>query len=329
MAEHITKRIYCKKAIFLDQADKPLLQAKLSECLLALKTVGARKEVQGEDGRYVRALIYHRSYAGMVFGVLASYEIGTHQLAVVDDDEAEMLTVAQVAPAISEDNKRQEFLEGVCYFGVFRNHMVLVPSRALGVKPAEQYLNWLLQNAGKLAPENRLGLADQISQATKEKIRASHVKQVEIGTPLLPANPSPLFPEKTSPETGSDHVTAMEYSGLGIDILRQVLGSKMDGLQLSDAIDGNIEVTLKVRYKRTTTDKAHKVMDNIALAVRNLDEDEVKLTLAGGGTVQGNDLKLSAPISVQARDGIPDPDQLFEKMRTWLMQQIEHRIIEP
>lgn len=323
MADNIIKRIYCKQAVFLQPADKPLLQAKLSECLATMKTVGARKEVLGEDGRYVRALIYHRSYAGMLFGVLASYEIGTHQLAVVDDDEAEMLTVAQVAPAISQDNKRQEFLEGVCYFGVFRNHMVLVPSRALGVKPAEQYCNWLLQRAGQLAPDNRLGLSDQISQATKEKIRASHVKQVEIGTPLLSPSASPLFAQPSA------DITAVEYSGLGIDILRQLLGSKMDGMQLADAIDGNIEVTLKVRYKRTTTDKAHKVMDNIALAVRNLDEDEVKLTLASGGTVQGNDLKLSAPISVQARDGIPDPDQLFEKMRSWLMQQIEHHIIEP
>jgi hypothetical protein len=98
---------------------------------------------------------------------------------------------------------------------------------------------------------------------------------------------------------------------------------------LSDAVDGNIEVSLKIRYKRTTTEKAHKVLDNIALAVRNLDEDDVKLTLAGGGTVKGDELKLSAPISIQARDGIPNPDELFEKMREWLLQQIENQIIEP
>jgi hypothetical protein len=115
-----------------------------------------------------------------------------------------------------------------------------------------------------------------------------------------------------------------------MDVLRKVLGTdKVNNMRLADAIDGNIEVTLKIRYKRTTTDKAHKLLDNIALAVRNLDEDEVKLTLASGGTVKGNELKLFAPISIQAQDGIPNPDELFEKMRNWLIQQIENKIIEP
>lgn len=322
--ETITKRVYCKQAVFLNQKDKPILQAKLSESLSKLKKVGTRKETLGDDDRNVRAVIYHRNYAGMLFGVLASYERGTHQLTVADDDEAEMLTVEQVAPPKNDNNKRQEFLEGVCYFGVSKNHVVLVPSRALGAKPTEQHLNWLLEHAGMLGQNNRVGLSDQIAQATKERIRASHVKQVEIGAPLIEAS------ESNTKFVATGHkMAAFEYGGLGMDILRQVLGDKLSSMRLSDAVDGNIEVTLKIRYKRETTEKAHKVLDNIALAIRNLDEDEVKLSLAGGGTVRGNELKLSAPISVQARDGIPSPDELFEKMRDWLLQQIENQIIEP
>lgn len=322
--ETVTKRVYCKQAVFFNPKGKPLLQAKLSESLSKLNKVGTRKETLGNDDRYVRAVIYHRSYAGMLFGVLASYERGTHQLTVVDDDEAEMLTVDQVAPPKSLDNKRQEFLDGVCYFGVSNNHVVLVPSRSLGAKPTEQHLNWLLEHAGMLERENRVGLSDQIAQATKEKIRASHVKQIEIGAPLIEAHEV-----EAKPNAAGHKITAFEYGGLGMDILQQVLGDKFDNMRLSDAVDGNIEVTLKIRYKRTTTEKAHKVLDNIALAVRNLDEDEVKLTLAGGGTVKGSELKLSAPISIQTRDGIPNPDELFEKMREWLLQQIENQIIEP
>jgi hypothetical protein len=322
--ETITKRVYCKKAVFLNPKDKPSLQAKLSEALTKLKKVGARKETLGEDDRYVRAVLYHRSYAGMLFGVLASYERGTHQLTVADDDDAEMLTVAQVAPPKNDDNKRQEFLEGVCYFGVSKNHFVLVPSRALGAKPTEHHVNWLLEHADMLGLENRVGLSDQIAQATRAKIRASHVKEVEIGAPLLEAHEV-----NTKPGTPGTSVANFEYGGLGMDILRQVLGDKLDKMRLSDAADGNIEVTLKIRYKRTLTEKAHNVLDNIALAMRNLDEDEVKLSLAGGGSVKGSELKLSAPITVGARDGIPNPDELFEKMREWLLQQIENQIIEP
>lgn len=324
--ETIVKRLHCKRAAFM-QKDKGTLQTKLAAALLKLKTVGKRKQISGDDDRYVRAIIYHRTYGDMLFGILASYERGTHQLTVSDDDDAEMLSVAQVAPPKGADNKRQEFLEGTCYLGVSKNHVLLVGSRSLGARPTEHYLNWLLEQAGVLGQNNRLGLSDQIAQATRERIQASHVKELEIGTPFFDSRPDE---GAVTPVKRGAAQKAFEYSGLGIDLLRQVLGAdKIDRMRLADAIDGNIEVTLKVRYKRKTTEKAHRVLDNIALAMRNLDAEDVNLKLVGGGTVSGNELKLSATLSVEARDGIPNPDALFEKMRDWLLSQIENQIIEP
>jgi hypothetical protein len=324
--ETIVKRVYCKRATFM-QKDKATLQSKLTAAMAKLKTVGKRKQISGDDDRYVRMIIYHRAYADMLFCILASYERGTHQLTVSDDDDAEMLTVAQVAPPKGADNKRQEFLEGTCYLGVSKNHVLLVGSRALGARPAEHYLNWLLEQAEVLGENNRLGLSDQITQATRERIQASHVKEVEIGTPFIEATGSSAT---VVPGGSPGSLKAFEYGGLGLEILRKVLGEdKVNRMKLADAVDGNIEVTLKVRYKRTTTAKAHKVLDNIALAARNLEGEDVKLTLDGGGTVSGDELKLSAPLRVEARDGIPDPDALFEKMREWLLAQLENQIIEP
>jgi hypothetical protein len=320
----VSKKVYCKDAVFLDRREKPTIQAKLGDALSKFKKVGKRKEILGDDGRYVRAIIYHRTRANMLFGILASYERGTHQLTVAEDDDAEMLSVEQVAPPNNDEDKRREFLEGICYFGCYKNHVVVVPSRALGVKPLEHHVNWLLQNASSISQSNRVSFSDQITQATKEKIRTAHVKQVEIGAPLI--DPS----EITTTDVKTQRISSMEYGGFGLDMLRQILGKeKVDNMKLADAVDGNIEVSLKVRYKRTTTEKAHKLLDNIALAVRNIDEDEVKLTLAGGGTIKGDELKLSRMLSVEARDGIPNPDQLFEKMYAWLTEQIQSQMIEP
>jgi hypothetical protein len=261
----------------------------------------------------------------MLFGVFAGYERGTHQLTVSDDDDAEMLNVEQVAPPKTQANKRREFLEGVCYFGVFRNHVILAPSRALSAKPTEQHLNWLLAKAGVMGTNNRIALSEEIADATKERIRDSHVKEVEIGAPLFSAPAADQGEVKPGTK-----LAAFQYEGLGIDILRQVIGAeKMDKMKLADAIDGNIEVSLTVRYKRATTEKGHRVLDNIALAVRNLDEDDVRLKLADGSTVVGDEIKLRTVVSVEARDGVPNPDQLFEKMHTWLMEQIEAKVIEP
>ncbi len=321
--ESISKRVYCKRAVYLDIKGKPLLQADLTEALLKLRKIGNRKEILGEDGQYVRAIIYHRKYAGMLFGILASYEIGTYHLTLADDDNAEMLTVEQVAPQNNDANKRQEFIEGVCYFGISNNHIVIAPSRSLGAKPMEEYTNWILEQTDLINENNRVCFSDLVAKVTRERIKSSHVKQVEIGTPLFDFSQSQSLVERQS-------VANIEYGGFGMKILRQILSAdQLNSMHLVDALDGNIEVTLKIRYKRTTTEKAHNVLDNIALAVRNLDEDEVKLTLDGGGTVKGSELKLSTLLNIQARNGIPNPDDLFEKMRDWLIQQIENKIIEP
>ena len=321
----ITKRAYCKNAVFLQKKDKQTLQSKMAEALGKLRTVGKRKEEQGDDHNYVRTIIYHRAVAGMLFGILASFERGTYQLTVAEDDDAEALTVEQVAPPKTDEDKRREFLEGTCYFGISKNHVVLVSSRALGAKASEQHFNWLLEKAGVLGESNRVGLSDQVTQATRERIQAAHVKEVQIGAPLIQAEEK----ESASAASGNE-IRSMVYSGLGLDILRQVIGSDiLDRMRLADAVDGNIEVSLRVRYKRSTNTKAQKVLDDIALAVRNLDEDEVKLTLDGGGTVKGHELKLSTAFHVEGRDGDPNPDALFEKMRAWLADLFDNQIVEP
>lgn len=317
MAGNITKRVYCKRTIYADTSDKATLQAKLEDALMSLKKIGKRKESLGEDGRYIRSIIYNRPYKNMIFGILAGYERGTHQLTVAEDDDAEILTVSQVAPPKNEDDKRQEFLEGLCYFGIAGNHVIVAPSRALGVYPLENHLNWILHKAGKLGVRNSIALADHIAQATRDRIRTAHAKEIEIGTPFIDTE-----------EIKQEEDKSYTFGGLGLDMLRQVLPG-LDKMKLVDAVDGNIEVKLKIRFVRSTTQKAHRLLDNIALAMRNVDEDDVVINLVGGGKVKGKELKVSAPFSVPARDGIPNPDILFEKMQKWLVQQLDNKTIEP
>lgn len=321
--EFITKRAYLKQAVFLDKKDVPTIQAKLTQALKKLHRIGDRKEVLGEDQRYVRSVIYHRQYANMLFGIFASYERGTHQLTVAEDDDAETLAIEQVAPPKGADNKRREFLEGICYFGLFGNHAIVVQSNALGAKQIEHHINWLLRQSSVVAEGNAVGFSDQIAIATKDRIRNAHVKEVEIGAPLIESQ------QVTADQREVTKDTAMTYSGIGLDMVRQLLGDKLDLMKLADALDGNIEVSLRIRYKQKTTEKAHKLLDNIALAIRHIDEDQVRLHLVGGGHVVGSQLKLSAPLRVEARDGIANPNELFQKMRDWILDLLNNKIVEP
>lgn len=321
--EVVTKRVYLKQAIFLDNKDSPTIQTKLTQALKKLHRIGDRKEVLGDDQRYVRSVIYHRQHANMLFGIFASYERGTHQLTVAEDDDAETLAIEQVAPPKGADNKRREFLEGVCYFGFFGNHAIVVQSNALGAKHIEHHINWLFTQSGVVAEGNAIGLSDQIASATKDRIRTAHVKEVEIGAPFIQAQ------EVTAEDKEVTRDKALTYSGIGLEMVRQLIGDKLDSMKLADALDGNIEVSLRIRYKQKTTEKAHKLLDNIALAIRHIDEDQVRLHLVGGGNVVGSQLKLSAPLRVEAHEGIANPDELFQKMREWLLELLEKKIIEP
>lgn len=324
----VAKRLYAKRGDFLQKPPKKSTQRAVADALHVLSKIGSRKETQGENGDYVRAVIYHRAYADMLFGIFASYEKGTQQLVVAEDDSAEMLSVEQVAPPASGDKtKRNEFLEGICYFGLYKNHVLVVQSSALRVKQLEAHLNWLLLKGQSISTNDSLVLGDQISKATRAKIRKAHVKEVEFGTPLL--NVTEITDVEETKRSGV-RTSVVEYAGLGIDILRQAIGAdKLGDLPLADAIDGNLEVTIRVRYKRKTTERAHKLLDSIAIAARHMDEDDVKLTLVDGGSIQGNELKLSHLVRVEARDGVPNPDALFAEMRSWLLKQLTDGLIEP
>lgn len=321
--ESVSKRVYLKHAVFLDSSGAPDIQGKLSLALQKLQRIGKRKEVLGSEQSYVRSVIYYRQHASMLFGIFASYERGTHQLTIAEDDEAEILSIEQVAPPKGADNKRREFLDGVCYFGLFGNHVLVVQSNALGAKQIEHHFNWLLSRAKVIEHGNAIGLSDQIAAATKEKIRNSHVKEVEIGAPLIQVS------EVTSGDGAFSEDASLVFGGLGFDLVRQLLGDKLSSMKLTDALDGNIEVSLKISYKQKTTEKAHGFLDNLALAIRHLDEDQVKLNLVGGGNVVGSQLKLSTAIRVEARDGVPSKDEVFKKMRAWLLDLLEKKIIEP
>ncbi len=319
--ETIQKRAYCKSATFL-QAQRGNLQTALSEALVKKKKIGQRKQIEGDDQKYVSSIIYHRTAGNMLFGVLAAYERGTHQLTIAEDDNAESISVEQVAPPARDDKKRREFLEGICYFGVFKNHVILVGSRAVDAKDMERYINWLMLGAKTIADEDRVMLSDQISAVTRNKILSQGVKAIKIGGPLV------NLASEDEVEGVATKNANVQLDGFGMDVLRRILGdSKVDRLKLSDAIDGNIELSLRISYKRKTTEKARKVLDTLALAARNLPGEEVSLELAKGGSVRGGDLKLSKMLSVNGRDGIVDHDDLFPKMQTYLKQLLDDAII--
>jgi hypothetical protein len=213
---------------------------------------------------------------------------------------------------------KREFLESILYFCVYGDHVLILQARGLRVGAFEQYIGWLLERANVLSGDQKILLADQATTRAAGAIRRSHVKSVSLGLPLTG--------HVSARQDGSK--ARIKVGGPIIKALRELIGPEVDHMRLEDALDGNIEATIELRWSRSTTEPAQRILDKLAVALRNIEPDEVDIVLNDGTTVKGDDLKLVVPVTVKARENIVDQGSLFGAMRDAMTTLIENRAIE-
>lgn len=95
-----------------------------------------------------------------------------------------------------------------------------------------------------------------------------------------------------------------------------------------DALAGsNIGYTLTIRYKRATTDDGQKLMNTLGSALRHADGVETTIKLVGGGSITGDQLRLSGPVRITHYDGVPSSHEVFEEMRRWLLDKVKSEAV--
>jgi hypothetical protein len=317
----VQKRLTLKRAEFMNCGAKPNLQQFVGGALGELSTIGARREQLTATGSYYRLLLTHRKHKGLLCGVLATYERGSAQLTVAENDNAKTLAIERVLPPEDASGQRKQFLEGVCYFGILDNHVVLCQSQAVRARAIEEHLNWLVGRAELWQDDSSVALSDHVSKVTVDRIRAKGVRQIRIGAPLFAATASTLG-VKTKTEVFTVRSAA-------VDALKALLGNHGDRLQFKDALDGHIDVELRISFKRRTGEQAQRLLQNIALAARNVDDEDLSIQLSDGDTVKGKELKHSKVITIDAYDRIPNETTLFDEMHSWLTDGLSSRQIDP
>ena len=58
-----------------------------------------------------------------------------------------------------------------------------------------------------------------------------------------------------------------------------------------------------------------------------VNEDDLKIKLKGGGTLNGDKLQLSTPIKIDLTNNLIDETKLFKQMREWLISKITNEDI--
>lgn len=340
MAKTINKTIHYKRATVSGGAD---LQDLLTEILdpqgQAGKASKRKESVNADDGSF-RVINHSREYNGVLFCQMIYFEPGKSQAFITIDDDADSYTLdaftndklneASDEETREKEKHRKEFVDSLLYFGVFENHVVVLQSSALRSRELEAHLGWLIGTFGAESMVTVI-LSDQPSQDTYDRIARAPVKKISIGSPVETQPQASDEQESPKPVRPSDeqHLDAKKVkfypAGRAANILSAAIGADwFDRFDLEDDLDdANLQVSLEITYMRKTTKEGQRVLDNLAVSMRHMSDEDVTVELKGGGTLKGQDLKMSGPISIAKLDnGLLDEGVLYHRMHTWLVSKI-------
>ncbi|MGB4498911.1 MAG: hypothetical protein WBI40_09435 [Methylococcaceae bacterium] len=332
-----SKTIHYKRAVITNGNHNTLqdLLKSVFEKKNKVNKAKERREVLNPDDESCRLINRLTDYSGMSFGQLIFFEPGRSQMLITLDDNAEYYEVDAITPESfdkSDDTKiekRREFVDSILYFGVLDNHVVIVQSKSLRARELEAHLAWLLGTLTESIDKNSaLILQDKPSEITIAKIEKSPVKSVHLGTPIEIAVKEDKQPIKE--KTGIAKNIKWIPCGMGADVIQAALGANwFEKLDLDSSLDeANLQVSLEITYLRKTTKNGQKMLDNIATALRHVDEADVRIDLHGGGTIKGGELKLTGTVSVKTNDGLVDESDLYHQLHAWMVTKIRANEIE-
>lgn len=327
VAKVVKKTISHRKVQFHNVKGTRTLERLLISAREQLSTVYSRRESTDTTGRELRFISdWGVQSGGGFFGRLSTVQKGKFPVALRDDAAAKTIPLTAFKPPAGED-----YCPGVCHFFVLGNHVVMSQSLLLRTTALEAHLAWLFRNPTKvLEPDQGIALSDEPQKATKERVRRSHVKSVKLGRPVLES--SVVLGE------GADKRTAFRADTKGpmFQLIKEFIESKdLEKLNLSQGVfDSNLEVWIEIRYpkySRAQSNSAVKLLDELSLALRDVDSEDIRIALKDGSVVTGRDLKVSTVVEIeQTGDGGQiNEAELYREMKGALSTWITNGIVSP
>lgn len=303
------RTLWCKKAE-VDPSSGTLQEMLAAELDQDVTDRLENTSPSSEAGSF-RVIAQHYKVGKGIAGIFTSYMPGASAVSVEIARGAKQLDLAQLRPPKSADaTKVREWAEGLLYFYCRDDFVVLIQSAAVNIGQFEEHLSWLFKQPGEMIGP-AVQLKDRPLRAAAEKVRRSHVKGIRIGGSVLNL--------VDDPSTSSTGTRSVRLAGSLFDAIKSALKDRASGFNWNDALDGNLKATLQLTYSRNTTTKAQKLLDEVGLAFRHLDDVDTELKLNDGQKITGKDLRLTTKRGILVRDGVLVPDSAFVIMQSWLI----------
>ena len=238
------------------------------------------------------------------------------------------LEIAERPPADGED-----FLRGIAYWLVVKDHLFVVQHVALQTKAFEQYFSQLFAASALAGNGEKFSL---ISVFDKDVVGGDlgDITAVQIGglasRPKLIEGTGDIVvkEEDTQTKLGERRVSRFDKA---LDILKTMFGEP-DAEKIMESLPAEAELEVDVRfgYRSKKRSVSRAPLAQIAEAGRNLPDGEVR-AIGRDGKQVGNDLRLSAPMPfklVRDRSSLIELDNARQQMLRAFQRFVEDGKIE-
>ncbi|TLS17953.1 MAG: hypothetical protein FDZ72_11625 [Betaproteobacteria bacterium] len=301
----IPKALHCKKAVLTNQPGT--LQAVLTASLDSRQQINQRLENVGSSHPATRFRVIGQYYPvkKALGGILVSYEPGSKAASLINDPSANQMTLDHFSAPTTSAGQAREWVEGMLFFLVIGDYLVFIQSASVRQDQLEEHLGWLL--TGTSSNPVVVTLNDKPPSNVEKLIQRHHVKSLVLDGALM---------------SGSTETTAgresVKLEGPMLEMLKGALKGHGHGFRWNDGLEGNLEARLELTFKRSTTEPAQRLLDNVATTLRNLDGVDCELILGNGDKITRDQLRLTTKRNIEAKDGVLSPMSAFDQMYLWI-----------
>jgi len=265
------------------------LQSELGAAIKKWKKPSDRLEPLGADGSEVRFINIARTHQKMLVGVFHKLTKGAAQIIINMDGDGEAWRVETVK-AQDEKRPKGEFVEGSLYFGIWKNHVLVLQTSACRAEQFQDYATWLLARsdgdgavAGHQVP--LVSLDDPLTAPVRTK-GFEEVRGIKIGA-MVTTKPVRQAPAGTTKAITLKPLT-FKLTGDVWKGIKAIFGSQGVDLpadiELDEALGAqDVRVSLELSCtKKGLASSAGVVLGQLGRTLSHVDTADVSVTLADG-----------------------------------------------
>jgi hypothetical protein len=308
------------------------LQKDLLKALALRPKAKSRLERLGAGGEEARLINETRHHSSMLCGSLHRFTAGAAQVIISIDDDATEWAIEQMVPPPTETAKHREFVEGLLFFGIWKNHVILLQSMACRANQFEDYVNWLFNPATEGAPPSEPREPIMLNDLMPQRIRRepfTHVEKITLFTGLESKVVEEPATVKTSTEVKSIKFKPTNDMWKGLKAIFRDLGSDLiDDIPLENALEkDDVHVRLELYCSKKSIVTAGSVLNHLASSLRNVEEQAYKIRFTDGRELKGEELKVSKYWPMDCVNNIPVMTQLHKSMFEYLKELVDTGIV--